>query len=134
MSNLDLNLTGLTDDKVRENFQKVQDLVNGMPATQNQVQACEIYVTANVSGLKISHGLGAVPLDLIITRLIAPSATRLTAKYSEFTKDEVVFDITGLLAGETLSARFVVGTFPNVVSLGDVRRGDAETEQFRGKF
>lgn len=134
MDNLNLNLSGVDDQKLRDNFQKIQDFVNGMGTTQNQLQACEIYVTANQTGLKISHGLGSVPLDLIITRLIAPSATKLIAKYSEFTKDEVVFDISGLSDGETLSARCLVGTLPDVVTVGSVVRGDAETQEFRGAF
>lgn len=134
MPNLELNLNSLQDETIRTNFQKIQDLLNGTQTTQNQIQAVEIYVTANATGIKIGHKLGGVPLDVILTRLIAPSAARLTPKYSEFTKDEVVFDVSGLASGESLSARLLVGTFPNVVSVGDVVRGDAETQQYRSKY
>lgn len=134
MPNLELNLSGLTDEKVRENFQKIQDFLNNFQTSPNQIQAVEIYVTGNATGIKIGHKLGGIPLDVIPTRIVAPSAARLKPKFSEFTKDAVVFDVTGLGAGETLSARLLVGTFPNVVSVGDVVRGDAETQQFRSKF
>lgn len=134
MPNLSLNVTGITDEAVRDNFQKIQQFLNDLQTSSNQIQACEIYVTGNVTGLKIEHKLGGVPLDVIVSRLIAPSAARLVPKYSEFTKNEVVFDVSGLAAGEVLSARLLVGTFPDVVSVGDVVRGDAETQQFRSKF
>ena len=131
---ISLNLNGLKDPDSRDNFQKIQDFLNNLAISHENFQAVEIYVTQNTTGLKIDHKLGGVPLDIIVTRLIAPSAARLIPQYSEFTKDAIYFDISGLASGESLNARLLVGTFSNVVSVGGVVRGDSETMQFRGKF
>ncbi len=131
---ISLNLNGIKDEDVRQNFQDIQNILNAQVFDLERFQAIEIYVTANVTGLKISHRLGGIPLDVIPSRLIAPSAARLTPKFSEFTKNEVVFDVSGLSAGETLSARLLIGIFIDVVTVGEVARGDNETQQLRSKF
>lgn len=134
MPNIDLALNNIQDQIVRDNFKKLQDFINGQGVTQNQFQACEIYVTDNVTGLKIKHKLGGVPLDAIISRLIAPSAAKLKFNFSDFTKDEVSVDVTGLTSGNVLSARFLVGTFPDVVTVGSVVRASSEVQEVKGKF
>jgi len=133
-NNVLLNLDGIQDQNVRDNFRVLQDFLNSFGMSQKQFQACEIYVTANTTGLKIKHNLGGVPLDFIITRLIAPSAARLKANFSSFTKTDVSVDITGLAAGEVLSARFLVGSFTDVVTPSEVIRADTEVQELRGKF
>lgn len=132
--NLSLNLTPLENEAVRDNFQKAQDFVNNQPFGPGRWQACEIYVTANTTTGKIEHKLGGIPLDAFITRLIAPSAARLKLRFADFTRTEIVFDVTGLAAGETLSARFLVGSFPDVVTVGTPVRASTETQEFRSKF
>lgn len=132
--NIDLNLFNIQDQGTRDNFQKIADFLNNMETTQKQLQACEIFVTANIDGAKIAHKLGGIPLDLILTRLIAPSAARLKFRYSDFTKDSIVYDVTGLGSDEILSARFLVGTFPNAVTTGTVARASSEVQEFRSKF
>jgi hypothetical protein len=134
MRNIQLNILGISDQFAAENFQKIQDFLNGMQNTQNQLQACEVFVTGNVTSAKLSHKLGGVPLDVLVTRLIAPSAARLKFRFADFTKTEVIFDVTGLSAGETLSARFLVGTFPDVVAVGEILRASTETQEYRSKF
>lgn len=134
MPNLDLLLANVQDNVTRENFQRIQDFMNSLGTTQKQLQACEIFMTGNVSGAKIAHKLGGIPLDVILTRLIAPSAARLTFRYSDFTNAEVVFDVSGLTSGQNLSARFLVGTIPDVVTLGSVVRASTETQELRSKF
>jgi hypothetical protein len=134
MTNIELNLNSQDPQETRDNFKRLQDFVNAMETTQKQLQSCEIFVTSNISGGKIAHSLGGVPLDVVLTRLVAPSAARLTFRFSDFTKDSVIFDVTGLADGETLSARFLVGTFPNTVTVGDVVRASSETQQTRSKF
>lgn len=134
MPNVTLNLNGIQDNAIQDNFQKIQDYFNSLPVNQTAFQACEVFVTGNVTGAKINHKLGGVPLDALISRLIAPSAARLKLRFADFTKSEVVFDVTGLSAGETLSARLLIGTFPDVVTVGDVVRASSEVQEFRSKF
>lgn len=134
MPNVSLNVTGITDEAVRDNFQKIQNFLNDLQVSSSQIQACEIFVTGNVTQAKIEHKLGGIPLDIVISRLIAPSATRLKFRFAEFTKTDVVFDVTGLAANEVLSARFLAGTFPDVVTVGDIVRADSEVQELRSKF
>lgn len=134
MRNVDLNLSGVSDENLRNNFQKLQDFLNGIQTSQNQLQACEIYVTGNVTGAKIEHRLGGVPTDVILSRLIAPSAARLKFRFADFTSTEVVYDVTGLSTDETLSARFLVGSFVDVVTSGSPVRTSVETQEFRSKY
>lgn len=131
---LSLDLADIADSRVRDNFQKLQDFANSLDITGEGFQPVEIFVTENVTQAKITHNLGGVPLDAILTRLIAPSAARLKLRFAEFTKNEIVFDVSGLASGETLRARLLVGSLPNVVSHGVLSQGDVETQELRSKF
>jgi hypothetical protein len=134
MKALDLNISKISDESVRDSLRRVEDFLNNLPISQGFFQACEIFVTGDVDGAKIAHKLGGVPLDVVISRLIAPSAAKLTLRQSDFTKDEVVYDVTGLGDGETLNARFLVGNFPDRVLVGAEARGSSETQEVKGKF
>ncbi len=131
---ISLDLANIQDQVVRDNMRKIQDFLNARPAAGDTFQACEIYVTENTAGLKIKHALGQVPLDCLVSRLIAPSAAKLKINFSDFSRTEVSVDVTGLASGETLSARLFVGTFPNVVTVGTVSRADTEVQELKGKF
>jgi hypothetical protein len=59
---------------------------------------------------KINHGLGFVPRDVVLTRLLAPSGTLLRLHHSEFTDQHLVVSMTG--SGTTpAQVRLLVGTF-----------------------
>lgn len=130
---IDLRLPLVQDGLMREVLRQIQDFANALPVGPASFQACEIAVTGNVSNAKLAHKLGGVPKDALISRLIAPSAARLTFRYSDFTKDEIVYDVSGLVDGETLHARFLIGTFPDVLTVGTVPTGSA-SQEIRSKF
>lgn len=117
MPNLTLNLQGLTDDKVRDNFQKVQDFANNVKNATKKFQVIAISSTANESNVKISHSLGAVPADAFITRLIAPSAAKLVFAFASFTNEFIFYTVTGLAASETLTANVFVGSMTDLVEV-----------------
>lgn len=125
-----LELSGLQDELTRENFKTLQEMMGMLPIA-SQFKVVEFSVTANQDRIKIRHGLGAIPLDVIVSRLVSPSGAKLTLLYSEFTATELVATVTGLSG--TLSARLLVGNFPNVISSG-VTRGNDETQEFKCKF
>lgn len=127
-----LELSGITDDLSRENFKTLQEMMGALPIA-GAFRVVEFSVPGNQDRVKIRHGLGAVPLDVIVTRLVAPSGAKLTVLYSEFTKDELVVSVTGSPGGN-LVARILVGNFPNVISSGTIARGDNETQEFKCKF
>jgi hypothetical protein len=131
---IDLNLSGIEHQGIRDNFQLLQDFLSSAQTGPQQLQVIELFVTGTQAGIRIGHKLGAIPLDVIVSRLVAPSAARLIPKYAEFTKDAVVFDTSGLDTSQTLSARLIIAAFSDVVTVGTVKRGDSETQEFRSKF
>lgn len=130
---IDLDLQTIPDQNLRNSMQKVQDFLNNLPVSQDYFQPCEISVTENVTGAKLSHKLGGIPKDAILSRLIAPSAAKLKFRFSDFTSSEIVYDVTGLASGETLNARFLVGSFPDSVSTGTTPSG-AASQELKGAF
>lgn len=126
-----LELSGIQDQLTRENFKTLQEMMGAMPIARG-FRVVEFSVSADQERIKIKHGLGAIPLDVIPTRLIAPSGAKLTMLYSEFTKDELVVTVSGLSG--TLTARLLVGSFPNVITSGTITRSDNETQEFKCKL
>lgn len=124
-----LELSGIQDQLTRENFKTLQEMMGSLPIASG-FRVVEFSVTSNQDRTKIPHGLKAIPLDVIVTRHVAPSGAKLTLHYSEFTNTELVFSVSGLSG--TLSARLLVGAFPNVISQG-VTRADNETQEFKAK-
>lgn len=131
---LSIPLQQIQDVTVRDNLQKIVDFLLRAPFSGSAFQAVELYVTANATGIKINHALGAIPKDVILTQLSAPSAARLVVNYASFTSSEVSFDVSGLASGEKLHARLLVGTLPNVVTAGDSFAEESATQQLRSKF
>lgn len=131
---LDLLLQHVEDQVVRDNFRKIAEFLNNRMVGGRSFQAVELYVTANQAGIKINHSLGGIPKDAIITMLIAPSGARLVIDYAEFTSSQVSFDVTGLASGEKLHARLLIGTFQDVVTVGEAFEEEDPTMQTRSKF
>lgn len=131
---LELLLHHIEDPVIRDNFRKIVEFINGQVPGGKAFQAVELYVTANATGIKINHALGSVPKDAILTMLVASSTARLVIDYAGFTASEVSFDVTGLAAGEKLHARLLVGTFQDVVTVGEAFEEEDPTMQVRSKF
>lgn len=134
MKQFEFFLSQVQDPILRENFKKIIDFLSQSALQQDAFQAAEIYVTANVTGLKIGHKLSSVPKDVIVTRLVAPAAARLVVDYAGFTSEEALFNVTGLASGETLHARVLLGTLQNVVQVGETFTTESPTQQIRSKF
>lgn len=134
MTGFDLFLEQVQDPAARENFRKIIEFLSQNPAGQAAFKACELYVTANQTGLKIKHGLSSIPKDVITTRMVASSTARLVLNYADFTADEISIDVTGLAAGEKLHARLLVGNLESVVTFGEALSIESPTQQVRSKF
>lgn len=121
----------ITDEYARDNFQKIQDFLNSLPLSQERFRAIELFVTADVAELKINHGLGFIPLDVLATRLVAPSGAKLTFLYSKFTAQDLYLTISGLSG--VLSARLLVGAFQNVTTISEQPRESNESQELKSK-
>lgn len=122
----------ITDFYIRDNFQKIQDYFDAAAQLFESLQSIEIFFTSNAEKVKISHGLGFIPLDVLVTRLIAPSGAKLIFYYSEFTQGEIVVSITGLSG--VLNARLLVGTFPSTITVNSQDRGNNESQEVESKI
>ena len=77
----------------------------------NGFKHVEFNVQAGESQLKIKHGLGFVPKDFILTRLLAPSGAKLTLHHKLFDQDNIVVSGTGWSSTVPMRVRALVGTF-----------------------
>lgn len=134
MTGFDLFLEQVQDPAARENFRKIIDFLGSNPVKQEGFKACELYVTANQTGLKIKHGLSSIPKDVITTRMVASSTARLVLNYADFTAEEISVTVSGLADGEKLHARLLVGSFEDVVTFGSGLSIESPTQQIRSKF
>lgn len=117
MDNMSLNLSGIDDQKLRDNFQQIQDFVNSLSNAAKKFQVIGISAQANVSNAKMAHSLGTVPSDAFITKLVTPSAAKLTFIFDSFTNEFVFYTVTGLADGETLSANVFVGSMTDLADV-----------------
>ncbi len=117
MSNLQLNLNSVSDHLVRDNLTKIQDFLNNLQNSAKSFQLLTISATANVTAAKLAHNLGVIPNDAILTRLIAPSAAKLTLKFASFSKEEIVYDLTGMADGDSLTANYLLGSATDIVTV-----------------
>lgn len=106
---LKLLLQEISDSYVRENFKRLQAFFAKRPGVED-FKAIEIMVTEAAPNFKIKHGLGLIPTDVILSRLIAPSGAKLTLNFGAFTKEEISVTTSG-----PLRARLLVGSFQNTL-------------------
>jgi hypothetical protein len=117
MSNLNLSLSNISDQPSRDNFQKIQDLLNKVTNAGNKFDLITISATANAVDATMQHSLNVAPTDAIITSLIAPSAAKLTLDYASFDKEFVYYSVSGLNSGEKLTATVLVGNAKDLLTL-----------------
>lgn len=71
--------------------------------------------------LKLAHNLGFIPRDVIVTRLLAPTGTKLTILHSLFTNENIVVTMSGTDTSLVAKVRMLVGT---------VNTGEEGTDSF----
>lgn len=113
--------------KLVENFRRLQNYFD----TASQVEGTVLLAFSLPLGggqVKIPHGLGNVPKDVILTRLLAPSGAKLIVHHGLFDSTNIVVSATG--TGSDLKARLLVGTF---TSSDSAAVESSETQEFVGK-
>ena len=114
----DLQLAQIQDQYVRKNFQNLIDYFSG----QNQLlnfRFFEQVFTEAITGQKLAHGLGVVPLDILVTHI--SGAGKVTFKYGSFDESYIVMDVTG-----ACRIRFFAGTYFNLTSQTQTQTSDAQ--------
>lgn len=117
-------------NRVTSNFRLIQQ---GDEAAAQLSGFAAVSFTLTQSGvqLKISHGLGFVPRDVLLTRLLAPSGAKLIVYPGLFDKDSIVVAASGL-GSSTLKARLLVGSMENQIG-SDFTIDSSETQEYVGK-
>lgn len=113
-----LAVSQIQDQYVRKNFENL----NKYFQDQNQLLDFKFFeqvFTEAKTGVKIAHGLGAAPLDVLVTHL--SGAGSVTFKYGSFDSTYIVLDVTG-----ACRIRFFVGTSSKVISSIQVQTSDAQ--------
>lgn len=105
-----LAIKEIGDLVIRKNFQSLVDYFD-LNGQLDGFKHLEFEVTSNQTNLKINHGLGLVPKDVLVTRLICPSAAQLDLNFGQFSTDSIDITVSGLAAGETLKCRMFVGSY-----------------------
>lgn len=131
IQSLRLLLQGITDSAIRSNFEKIERYVTANGQLDG-FKFLEVTKNSNEANFKLAHGLPSVPKDALITRLIAPtSSVKLSINWGLCDGSNMDLTVTGLAAGETMSARLFVGTFKGSESAAPVESSDIE--QFKGR-
>jgi len=96
---------------VRQNFEILRDFLKAeTPLLGFRFKT--ITFTSTGTNLKLAHGLGYAPTDLIQTSLIGPSGATLVWNYSLFDKDNLNATITGAVTPtDPLIVRFFLGAY-----------------------
>jgi len=104
-----LPLASMKDPAVQEAFRRILDFLTEETPILG-FHHYELVVDAASTGLKVPHGLGYAPKDIILTSSIGAGAA--TFKYDQFDATNLVVDTTG-----ACTIRFFAGTSQSTVVL-----------------
>lgn len=89
-------------------------------------------LTQGATQVKIAHGLGFIPRDILVTRVLAPTGVKLTIHHSLSTTSDLVVSVSGT-GTVNLKARMFVGTF-NRTEGSEVFEASASTQEVKALF
>lgn len=104
-----VNNIGNAMNILRKNIEALQNYFDSNGQLDGFVHL-DFTVPSGSTEVKIKHGLGYVPKDILITRIIAPSGVKLTLHHDKFDTDNLVVSATG--TGD-VKVRMLAGTYKN---------------------
>ena len=99
---INLNTENQSPAAVKENFEKLGELINSHPLLRGTFKFMEIVVEAPTATYKIYHRLGFRPKDVIITYI---SSGTVTPVYNSFTSETIELNVSS-----TSTIRLLVGS------------------------
>lgn len=113
MKLLELSTQDVKDIPVRNNFDRINNFF-AKPLPLAGFQHFEITFHKDVTNGKIKHFMSFAPIDLIQTSLVlsttSPATTAtITWNYEKFSDEYLDVTVAGLLTGEFLTVRFLLG-------------------------
>jgi hypothetical protein len=86
----EITFKDIEDPYVKESFSRLKQFLQGLPMLFGEFEFREIVASAAVTNMKVPHGLGFKPVDIIQTSKIG--AGNITFNYDKF--DKTFLDIT----------------------------------------
>ena len=94
----------IVDQLVRDTFRRVSDFINGQDLLKCDFKFRTYTFDAAVTNLRIPHGLGTIPRDVIVTSVTNDET--VTFHYSDFDASEIEVTATGACV-----VRYFIGTY-----------------------
>lgn len=112
MAEIDLILKDIEDKSVRENFSRIGRFVRDQTILDGRWKFYEVNIPAAFTGLKLKHGLGFVPNDIIV--MSAKGDQNFSFLVQQFTRDHLIVDTQGPVV-----LRFLAGRYSTLTSEND---------------
>lgn len=104
-------LKDITDPYIRENFKRLSGFLQEFPFFRGEWEFFTINIGSSVTNLKLAHGLGFKPLDVIQTS--KSGAGDITFNFDNFSETELDITTTG-----ACSVRCFIGAYKEESSRG----------------
>ena len=118
MSRPVLNIDQITDPYMRKNFEEIRKYFQEQDQLLDFAFFEQVFAQAQ-SGVKIAHGLGVVPLDILVTYITGTG--QVTFKHGQFDSKHIVLDVSG-----PCRVRFFAGTCGKIISAVQAAASDAQ--------
>lgn len=101
---LKLRVNEIEDEYVKQNFERIQSILNDFALLRGEWAFFEVTFTVAVSGFLFEHNLGFKPKDVLVTSQIGAGSA--TFNYSLFTSTHISITTTGAVV-----VRFFAGSY-----------------------
>ena len=101
-----LYISQIDDIYVQQNFKAIGEIFSTIPFIKGTWQFCVFTVKTTGSNIKIPHGLGFQPKDILVTSTIGGT---VTYNYSLF--DRTYLDVDATVVTSPITVRAFVGTY-----------------------
>ncbi len=99
-----LELLEVKDEIAQENFRRLFDFLKANALLAGQFELLEFSTKGAVTDLKVPHGLGIVPVDVIETSNLGSGL--VTYMYNEFARDFIKITTTGPVTVRAFIGRY----------------------------
>lgn len=107
---VDLNASRITDGYVRDNFNKLNEVLQPNPFINGDFRLFTATITGNQTGFKIPHNLKFIPKDAILTQATwSDTVGTISLNYRDATETAFFVTVAGLSSDESVDIRLLLG-------------------------
>lgn len=93
--------------ELQDNFRRLQSALQGDIITGGSWKLFRLTFAADVTGLRIPHGLSFIPEDILVTR--QTGSGNIVFRYGLFTDTNLIVDISGTSSADPINVKFLAG-------------------------